>query len=250
MLLFVVPSTALGATLNVKSATGMVAIGSGCSDECTPSVMSPCFLVCDNATNELSEFANVTISISPISIDSSCTADVATIGGSVSPTATVYYRIDFLIDAPTAVYAAWNVFFPPAGNNFLPKQLPENGNWVGIVQAGSYFIECFGDVAGDEVFSEGLSIRVIPDLTADCDSDGTPDWQEIIDGTQPDANSNGIPDACEVRIDPADLNADGSVNAADLALLLGAWGTAGPGDIDGDGEVTAADLALMLGSWT
>jgi hypothetical protein len=53
--------------------------------------------------------------------------------------------------------------------------------------------------------------------------------------------------------DPADLNGDGVVNAADLAILLGAWGPASPGtpaDINGDGEVNAADLTILLSSWS
>lgn len=48
---------------------------------------------------------------------------------------------------------------------------------------------------------------------------------------------------------PADLNGDGVVNGADLAILLNAWGTAGPGDIDQNGVVDAADIALLLGVW-
>lgn len=49
----------------------------------------------------------------------------------------------------------------------------------------------------------------------------------------------------------ADLNADGSVNQVDLAILLGAWGAAGgPADLDRDGVVGASDLALLLGAWT
>ncbi len=48
-----------------------------------------------------------------------------------------------------------------------------------------------------------------------------------------------------------DLNGDGVVGAADLAILLGAWDTAGPvGDINGDGIVNSVDFALLLGSWT
>ncbi len=46
----------------------------------------------------------------------------------------------------------------------------------------------------------------------------------------------------------ADLNADGQVTAADLALLLGAWGT-GAADLNGDGVTNASDLAALLGSW-
>lgn len=49
----------------------------------------------------------------------------------------------------------------------------------------------------------------------------------------------------------ADLNGDGSVNAADLAILLGAWGTpGGAADLNGDGDVDAGDLAILLGSWS
>lgn len=50
---------------------------------------------------------------------------------------------------------------------------------------------------------------------------------------------------------PADLNGDGDVNAADLAIVLGQWGPC-PGcdaDLNDDGVVNAADLAIVLGSW-
>ena len=47
---------------------------------------------------------------------------------------------------------------------------------------------------------------------------------------------------------PADLNLDGQVNAADLATLLDAWGTAGA-DLNGDGSTNAADLATLLDAW-
>jgi hypothetical protein len=53
--------------------------------------------------------------------------------------------------------------------------------------------------------------------------------------------------------DPADLNGDGSVGAADLAALLALFGPSvpgGPGDIDGSGNVDALDLATLLSRWT
>jgi hypothetical protein len=54
------------------------------------------------------------------------------------------------------------------------------------------------------------------------------------------------PPAC-----PADLDGNGTVDAADLAALLGAWGaTSGnAADLDGNGTVDAADLAALLGAW-
>jgi len=47
----------------------------------------------------------------------------------------------------------------------------------------------------------------------------------------------------------ADLTGDGVVDGADLALVLGAWGTSGPADLDQSGSVDGADLAIVLGSW-
>ncbi|MCE2884071.1 MAG: plastocyanin/azurin family copper-binding protein [Planctomycetaceae bacterium] len=47
-----------------------------------------------------------------------------------------------------------------------------------------------------------------------------------------------------------DINGDGSVNAADLAGLLGNWGGTGPTDLDRDGTTGASDLATLLAAWT
>lgn len=50
----------------------------------------------------------------------------------------------------------------------------------------------------------------------------------------------------------ADLDASGAVDAADLAVLLGAWGDSGGGlstDLNSDCTVDAADLAILLGTW-
>ena len=48
---------------------------------------------------------------------------------------------------------------------------------------------------------------------------------------------------------PADLNADGVVDGADLAAVLGGWGTAGSSDVTGDGVTDAADISIVLGGW-
>ena len=63
----------------------------------------------------------------------------------------------------------------------------------------------------------------------------------------PDKNADGIPDNCPAAC-PGDFNSDGNINAADLANLLNAWGTAG-GDLNGDGNTNAADLAALLNGW-
>lgn len=49
---------------------------------------------------------------------------------------------------------------------------------------------------------------------------------------------------------PADLDDSGAVDAADLSVLLGAWGASGgAADLDQSGAVDAADLSVLLGSW-
>jgi len=48
-----------------------------------------------------------------------------------------------------------------------------------------------------------------------------------------------------------DLSGDGSVDGADLGLMLGAWGACQgcPADLDGSGVVDGGDLGLLLGAW-
>jgi hypothetical protein len=54
----------------------------------------------------------------------------------------------------------------------------------------------------------------------------------------------------DVTAVPGDLNGDGSVDGADLGLLLSNWGGSGIGDLSGDGLVDGADLGLLLSAWS
>ncbi|MFM7134937.1 MAG: PQQ-dependent sugar dehydrogenase [Planctomycetota bacterium] len=56
--------------------------------------------------------------------------------------------------------------------------------------------------------------------------------------------------SCAPPCAPADLNCDGTINAADLSVLLGNWGNSGAGDIDGNGVVDSVDLAEILNAWS
>ncbi len=47
----------------------------------------------------------------------------------------------------------------------------------------------------------------------------------------------------------SDLNGDGAVNAVDLSILIGAWGTQAA-DINNSGTTDAADLSILIGAWT
>jgi len=70
----------------------------------------------------------------------------------------------------------------------------------------------------------------------------------VLFGSSPEIDA--VADVSPVEPNP-DLNGDGVVNAADLAILLGAWGP-GPSssDLSGDDAVNARDLAILLGAWS
>jgi hypothetical protein len=53
---------------------------------------------------------------------------------------------------------------------------------------------------------------------------------------------------CPPEFCSGDLDGNGSIDAADLAALLGAWSTPAA-DLDGDGVTGASDLATLLGGW-
>jgi hypothetical protein len=52
-------------------------------------------------------------------------------------------------------------------------------------------------------------------------------------------------------LQPADLNADGQVDGADLGMLLSVWGICSgcAADLDSSGAVDGADLGMLLGDW-
>ncbi|MCE2884953.1 MAG: PQQ-dependent sugar dehydrogenase [Planctomycetaceae bacterium] len=54
---------------------------------------------------------------------------------------------------------------------------------------------------------------------------------------------------CAPPCAPADLDCDGTVGAADLAIMLSNWGGSGTGDLNGDNSIEASDLAILLGAW-
>lgn len=86
---------------------------------------------------------------------------------------------------------------------------------------------------------------------SDCNGTGTLDECDIDDGSSNDINHNGVPDECECL---GDLDGDNDVDLADLAQLLGNYGTTSgatyeQGDIDADDDVDLADLAALLGAY-
>jgi subtilisin-like proprotein convertase family protein len=117
---------------------------------------------------------------------------------------------------------------------------------VGRAPQGVWSLVVSDAVAGDtgQLTAACIEIATAPD----CNLNGVPDATDIAAGTSADLDQDGVPDECSCV---ADINGDGSVNGADLAAMLGAWGACGAceADLTGDGQVQGDDLALLLSSW-
>jgi formylglycine-generating enzyme required for sulfatase activity len=135
---------------------------------------------------------------------------------------------------------------PWSYTQWAPTQ-PDNGSGVEDV------LEL--QLAGNWNDYEATSYRnsFIVEWSADCNSDGIVDYGQILSGQLIDANSNGIPDICEIGPCPGDISGNHAVDGVDLAALLGTWGTNGQGefncDVDHDGIVGGTDLTIILGGW-
>jgi len=90
----------------------------------------------------------------------------------------------------------------------------------------------------------------MPGDELDCNRNNVLDSCELSSGALHDLNGNRVPDECEGFT--VDLNGDGVIDGADLAIVLGSWGACAgcPADLNGDGVVDGADLAFILGNWT
>lgn len=75
----------------------------------------------------------------------------------------------------------------------------------------------------------------------------------IVAGAYFDSDINSLQGAAQVfRINslcPEDLNGDGSIDTADLGVLIAGFGMSGLGDINGDGIIDTADLGSMIDSF-
>jgi len=101
---------------------------------------------------------------------------------------------------------------------------------------------------GNGIAIRGVATTLLIVDTTFCESSTSPIWGGFTDG-----GGNTFSNAPCTPPCPADLVQDGAVNAADLSIVLVAWGTSGsqyPGvDIDGNGVVNGADLGALLAAW-
>ena len=83
----------------------------------------------------------------------------------------------------------------------------------------------------------------------DCNMNGIADLDDIASGRSTDVNSDNIPDDCQNLVEcPGDFDESGTIDLADLGLLLGCWNSP-CGDIDGDNTTGLPDLGVLFANW-
>ena len=161
------------------------------------------------------------------------------------------------------------------GNSSYPIVLDPPVN----LTEGNYYLTVYGAAANDFahggtaacnwawfIYSPGAVRQILPNGTAyswrsaDFNTGGFLLYQGLATGSNVQAGDDqldlynnaftilGAPVAGGV-VCTGDLDNSGTVDAADLAGLLGQWGGPGSADFDGSGTVDAADLAQLLGAW-
>ena len=164
------------------------------------------------------------------------------IGGSRNPTSDLYLGWTWTTD-----------------ETFTPGSLPWMSGNPGCCGPEEYFLGINRDGQIGDLRNCSGDIGAIIEWSADCNSDGIVDYEQILTGALADANSNGIPDTCECATNPlipaccpGDIYRNGRVDGADLGVLLSEWGPVTPltnSDLDGNGQVNGADLGILLSHW-
>ncbi len=132
----------------------------------------------------------------------------------------------------------------PGVINFRERTNEVSGGLSGLASFGE---DAYGEIYMCSLFN-GRVYKIVPvdGPFVDCNGNGIEDAAEILDGSAEDANGNGVIDSCEPPCD-GDVNDSGSVDLADLNLVLANFGTAtDEGDATGDGNV---DLNLVLANF-
>ncbi|MDI9404516.1 MAG: hypothetical protein QM516_11650 [Limnohabitans sp.] len=159
-----------------------------------------------------------------------------------------YFAIDAFGDVAAASGEPGTyVYRRVVGDQWVPFTfVPVSGNALLGTSALVQFIEvpATASLAANE-------IRITPLGQLDCDGDGVNDrdldGDALPDCIDPDDDGDGVDDESD---NPADLNNDGTVDATDLAILLGNWGEPGVSDINGNGFTDGQDLSFLLNAWS
>ena len=181
------------------------------------------------------------------------------------PAGAVWYEIDVSGAAPTLVQSG-RIAATGNAHTFFPAVAVNDGGAMAIVYGRSSptqhpLLEVAGRLPCDPPGTLGASTVVASSTTSPNGSasrwgdyfgatvdpvDGRTFW--VIGEVQ--VASGWRTEVTSLRIGRAsDLSGDGAVDAADLAALLSAWGSAGPADLNANGAVDAPDLSQLLSEW-
>ena len=146
------------------------------------------------------------------------------------------------LPSPTQDYTGLNEYNPPRDGDLFytgatPLGQPRNVS-ESDAQVTSFRFQVVGSWASTEV-------RVLPNKTVASYAETI-----VYDGTVPGLGVTGSFTPAQLHQCVADLDRNGSVDGADLALLLGAFGQSGSAaDFDQSGTVDGADLGFLLAAW-
>jgi len=144
-------------------------------------------------------------------------------------------------------YTAWVWYSNDKGSNpnqdIMPVQVSNNGgtSWVtmqNISNSTTSWVQYSWRLADFVPLTQNMRVRFRAQDT---------DPQSLVEAAVDDVVIVGF--GCTPVV-PGDLNGDGIVNGADLAIVLGNWGLPGVGDANGDGTTDGADIAIVLGNWS
>lgn len=163
---------------------------------------------------------------------------------------------DYAIQAATSLHAQLAATYAAAGQPLDDAEVWHRIGVTPMLGVNDVVQEVFtlADAAQVRAFAEEKGLRMLAfwDAQRDRPCDLPPP-------AQPNNFCSGIPQAPWAFTSawrtftpvPGDLDGSGSVNGADLGLMLAAWGAAGgPADLDGSGSVDGADLGILLSAWS
>jgi hypothetical protein len=161
-----------------------------------------------------------------------------------------------------AIQVTWNSEEVMAGFQFDLPGIEITGASGGLSEDAGFAIAFNGDrIIGYFTSLDGYihateGAEVLLEIEFDIYSDTDVIRFDGVICARPDATSMKVTADDEIELDPPclpDLNGDGTVNGADLTMLLANWGACSsfecPFDLNGDFAVDGADLTILLAGW-
>jgi hypothetical protein len=142
----------------------------------------------------------------------------------------------------------WRVRDNPGQTKYIIFEFDKPQYWLGVDHAGGMAFELYVNenlIDEPHLFSVAGTFK-FAGVVSDIGFNKVRLYDPVDGSVNADNIHFGAPPSCLL----ADLNCDGTVDGADLGLLLSAWGVEGdPADFNADGTVDGGDLGILLGEW-